>query len=376
MNYKYHLLKYSGKASRLTCPNCGRKHCFVPYVDNKNNIVGEEYGRCNHESSCGYFKYPPTEPDWREYKPRPQRQQRKHQSRVIRKPQRKPSIPDGINTIPMDLVKRTIRMNPPSDFLHFLGKLFDQDTVRRLVEEYNIGVTKSGDAIFYQIDTKGRCRTGKVMKYDRETGHRIKDPTAKTPITWVHSLLKQQGVLPQEWELTQCLFGEHLLNKYPDKIVCLVESEKTAIICAGVAPECIWLATGGKGQLNDRVEILDGKKILAFPDIDGYDTWCEKASERPYLSIIVSDLLVQKASEQDYEDHIDIADILIRWKRGLPIWGPSDEDLPPRQCDFPDNPIMQEIMKYISPEYWYETDSLIREFDLEITGITKNINDK
>ena len=31
-------------------------------------------------------------------------------------------------------------------------------------------------------------------------------------------------------------------------------------------------------------------------------------------------------------------------------------------------------MKYISPEYWSETDALIREFDLEITGITKNIN--
>ena len=266
-------------------------------------------------------------------------------------------------------------MNPPSDFLNFLGKLFDQETVRRLVEEYSIGVTKSGDAVFYQIDTKGRCRTGKVMKYDRETGHRIKDPTAKTPITWVHSLLKQQGVLPQEWELTQCLFGEHLLSRYPDKVVCLVESEKTAIICAGVAPECVWLATGGKGQLNDRVEVLDGRKILAFPDIDGYDTWCEKASERPYLSITVSDLLVQKAREQDYEDHIDIADILIRWKSGLPIWGPSDDDISPREGDFSDNPIMQEIMKYISPEYWNETDALIREFDLEITGITKNIND-
>ena len=274
----------------------------------------------------------------------------------------------------MDLVKRTIRINPPSDLLHFLGKLFDQDTVRRLVEEYHIGVTKSGDAIFYQIDTKGRCRTGKVMKYDRETGHRIKGPNAKTPITWVHSLLKQQGVLPQEWELTQCLFGEHLLNKYPDKVVCLVESEKTAIICAGVAPECIWLATGGKGQLNDRVEILDGRKVLAYPDIDGYDTWCEKVRERLHLSIIVSDLLVKNATEQDYEAHIDIADVLIRWKRGLPVWGPPDDNLSPRQSDFQDNPIMQEITKYISPEYWNETDALIRKFDLKITGITKIIN--
>ena len=38
------------------------------------------------------------------------------------------------------------------------------------------------------------------------------------------------GVLPQEWELTQCLFGEHLLKKYPDKDIWLVEAKKTAII--------------------------------------------------------------------------------------------------------------------------------------------------
>ena len=31
-------------------------------------------------------------------------------------------------------------------------------------------------AIFFQIDQEGRCRTGKIMKYDAETGHRIKDP--------------------------------------------------------------------------------------------------------------------------------------------------------------------------------------------------------
>ena len=360
MNYKYHLLKYSGKASRLTCPSCGRKHCFVPYVDNQNNIVSEEYGRCNHESSCGYFKYPPSEPDWREYKPRPQRQQRKQQSRVIRKPQRKPSIPDGINTIPMDLVKRTIRMNPPSDFLHFLGKLFDQDTVRRLVEEYNIGVTKSGDAIFYQIDTKGRCRTGKVMKYDRETGHRIKDPIAKTPITWVHSLLKQQGVLPQEWELTQCLFGEHLLSRYPDKEVCLVEAEKTAIICSGFMPQYLWVAVGGKSQLGDKVEVLDGRTILAIPDIDGQEAWVEKIKERPYLNIQITDFLIQEATDDELSMGADVADLLIRWK------------ISPESRDHPDdeNPILTEIRRYFSPQYVDEVMDLVEDLELEIVGVT------
>lgn len=358
MKYKYHLLKYSGKQSRLTCPSCGRPHCFAPYVDDQDQIVSEEYGRCNHESSCGYFQYPPSEPNWRDYQPRHYRPAPKPKPRIITKPPLPPEPAGGICTIPIDIVRKTIRIAPPSDFLTFLRTLFDEDTINRLVQEYNIGVAKSGDAVFYQIDGQGRCRSGKVMKYDPITGHRIKDPNAKTPITWVHSLLKQQGVLPPEWELTQGLFGEHLLSKYPDKDVCLVEAEKTAIICSGFMPECIWVAVGGKTQLGDKVEVLDGRRITAFPDIDGYDKWKEKVEERPYLNIQVSDYLQKNATDEDRKAGIDIADVLIRWKTN-PDANPGDE-----------NPIMQDIRKYISPQYWSEVTALIENLDLELVKIT------
>lgn len=372
MNYKYHLLKYKGKQSRLTCPQCGRHHCFTPYVDCNDKIVGEEYGRCDHESSCGYVKYPPSEEDWREYAPQYRRREPQRKSRIVTKPVVKLTPESKLGVISPDIVKRTVASSKRSDFITFLLTLLDEEAVARLINEYQIGVTKAGDVIFYQIDQSGRCRTGKVMRYNPITGKRVKDESSTPAITWVHSLLKQQGVLPNEWELTQCLFGEHLLKRYPEKVVCLVESEKTAIICAGLCPDAIWLATGGKGQLNDRVEVLDGRKILAFPDIDGYDTWCEKANERPYLNIIVSDLLKRFASEEDYEAHIDIADILIRWRQGKTLWSVDDDDLPPRQCQFMNNPAMEEIMKFLSTEYWNEVDVLIREFDLEVVGITKS----
>ena len=71
------------------------------------------------------------------------------------------------------------------------------------------------------------------MKYDPVTGHRIKDDSSKCPITWIHALMKRKGLLPEEWELTKCLFGEHLILLYPGRTVALVESEKTAVICAG-----------------------------------------------------------------------------------------------------------------------------------------------
>ena len=371
MGYKYHLLKYRGKASRLTCPNCGRKNCFAPYVDANDQIVGEQYGRCNHESSCGYVKYPPSEREWRESRSEYQSRRKRPEKHIISRPEPKPEPPGGICTIPQEIVSKTIRTKPLSDFLKFLLTMFDMDTVVALVKEYYIGVTKAGDVIFYQIDSQGRCRTGKVMKYNPETGHRIKDPNAKTPITWVHSLLKQQGVLPQEWELTQCLFGEHLLKKYPDKPVCLVEAEKTAIIAAALVPDCIWVAVGGKTQLGDKVEVLEGRTVIAFPDVDGYDKWVEKCAERPYLNIQVSDYLQNNATDEDRQMGADIADVLIRWKRGSPSYVSPKPQAPQPTELYADNPVMREVMKYISPQYWDNVDALIREFDLELVGVTR-----
>ncbi len=45
-----------------------------------------------------------------------------------------------------------------------------------LIDDYRLGVTHSRAASFFQIDTEGRCRTGKMMMYDQETGRRVKDP--------------------------------------------------------------------------------------------------------------------------------------------------------------------------------------------------------
>lgn len=140
---------------------------------------------------------------------------------------------------------------------------------------------------FFQIDIQGRCRTGKVMKYDPNTGHRIKDEAIGGRITWVHSLMKRSGALKADWELTQCLFGEHLLTKYPGRTVALVESEKTAVICSALMPEYVWLATGGKSQLGDKLNVLQQRTIIAFPDVDGYELWKQKASELTSLRITV-----------------------------------------------------------------------------------------
>jgi hypothetical protein len=201
----------------------------------------------------------------------------------------------------------------------FLKNLIGGEKTCEAVSAYCLGVTKNRDVIFYQLDKEGRCRTGKIMKYDRKTGHRIKDEKVGGKITWVHAVLRQSADpllrLPDGWELTQCLFGEHLLKQYPFKPVALVESEKTAVICSAFWQEYIWLATGGKSQLNDRLQVLRGRKVVAFPDVDGYLEWKEKLSRVRGLDIVVSDVLEKNATFEDRANHVDIADLLIRQHR-------------------------------------------------------------
>jgi hypothetical protein len=222
-------------------------------------------------------------------------------------------------TLSADIVKNSVHPTLDSDFTLFLKNLIGGEKTCEAVNTYCLGVTKNRDVIFYQLDKEGRCRTGKIMKYDRKTGHRIKDEQVGGKITWVHAVLRQSADpllrLADGWELTQCLFGEHLLKQYPFKPVALVESEKTAVICSAFWPEYIWLATGGKSQLNDRLQVLKGRKVVAFPDVDGYLEWKEKLSRVRGLDIVVSDVLEKEASFEDRVNHVDIADLLIRQQR-------------------------------------------------------------
>ena len=343
----YNLQKYKGISSRYTCPACGRPHEFVLYVDESGNKLADNVGRCNRESSCGYH-YTPKQyfldhPEARGGKT----WQEELQAEVDRR------VKAQLSTISYEVVQRCISHRHDSHLITFLRTMFDPVIIEGLIDDYRIGVTRHQDTIFFQIDVKGRCRTGKIMKYDPETGHRIKDENVPGRITWVHSLMKKLEQLPESWELSQCLFGEHLLAEYPDKPVALVESEKTAVICAGLMPKFIWLATGGKSQINDRLLVLKGRKVVAYPDVDGFQEWTEKLAKYEDLHISVSPILQQEATPEDLENHIDIADWLIRLKTH-----PVDASGKRHSVAF------LRAMQYIDPEYHDNVEAFIEEFEL------------
>ena len=405
----YKLQKYNGISTKYTCPHCGRSRCFVRYVDEEGNSLAPNVGRCDHESSCGYHytpkqffaDHPDQKPgrDWR-YEPivchsaarsviPSERSESSVSHYVI------PSVASvsPLFTIPEDIVARSVRQNHDSHLITFLRTFLDPVVIEGLIDEYRIGVTKSHGTIFFQIDVQGRCRTGKIMLYNPEDGHRVKDPEVPGRITWVHSVMKQAGMLPEGWELSQCLFGEHLLAAYPEKPVALVESEKTALICAGLMPRYLWLATGGKSQLNpERLAVLAGRKVIAFPDVDAFEVWQEKLSSlssracreisglssracreisSPQWDITVSPLLQQSATPEDFANHIDIADWLLRTchperSEGSHVLPSGVEESPSSKC----RPFLL-ASRFLNPENADAVEALIGELDLEFMGAEK-----
>jgi len=302
----YHLEKYRTKASRHECPNCHR-HSFTLYVDDDGQPLDPMCGRCDHESRCGYH-YPPKE----YYRDHPT--DGRAGKVFIPKMQAIAQPPKSLCTIPFRYVRQSASYN--STLVRFLCSLFDQGTLesptlRRLGELYALGATRDRAVVFWQIDINGRVRSGKIMKYGAD-GHRIKDGSGAN---WVHAKMIRDGLLPSDWELTQCLFGEHLLNlsMNREKVVAVVESEKSALIGAACFPDYVWLATGGKSQLSlEKMKVLTGRTVVMFPDVDGYEEWSRRAKAFTFCNVIVSTALEKNATEEERAAQIDIADWLVK----------------------------------------------------------------
>lgn len=310
----YSLQRYKGTATRHTCPNCGDRHSFAYYVDEQNIPLHPTVGRCNHESGCGYH-YTPKQYFQEHPECRAANGFSFDRQRVEQKP-KQVSQSSAIGYIPFHYVEKSQSVH--SNFFRFLSTLLTayygskaREVLTRLLEEYRLGATRDGAVIFWQIDRTNRVRTGKVMQYNPEDGHRIKGGEVSA-VDWIHSILKRQRVLPEDWQLSQCLFGEHLLNVYPDKVAVLVESEKSAVIGSALFPGYVWLATGGKSQLREeKLRVLSGRTVLLFPDADGYAEWKQRAGSMTFCRAIVSDIIERNATPKQKADHIDIADWII-----------------------------------------------------------------
>lgn len=288
-----YLQPYKGKATRHTCPACGAKESFTLYINGETNErINSKVGKCNRESKCGYHYTP------KQY--------------LLDNPTFSPPFWGGREgSVPFSYVERSASYQ--SNFVRFLFEILTDSQIQSIVDKYALGATKNKEVVYWQIDIKGKVRTGKIMQYDPLTGKRIKHESGA--IDWVHNKLKKSGTLPEDYNLQQCFFGEHLLVLHPEAVVCIVESEKSALISAAIFPEQVWLATGGIGNLSiEKCQVLKNRNIILYPDLNAFAKWSEKAKEiqkQCNCTVSVSNILEINATPLAKAQGLDIADFII-----------------------------------------------------------------
>ncbi len=288
VSFRFQLEK-GGK--KFLCPNCGKRR-FVRYVDaTKGERLPEQFGRCDREQNCRYHN-------------RPEGTQNTFRTVLI-------PIAEPPSFMEFDTMAASLLQGNTSNLAKWLRGQFGNKIASDTITKYKVGASKhwQGANVFWQVDTNGNIRGGKIMQYD-ETGHRVRVPSNR--VTWVHSLLKIQG-----YNLRQCFFGEHLLAERPSDPVGIVESEKTAIVASIYIPEMVWIATGGKYGCRWKNDanvhaVLSGRKVTLFPDLGAFNEWNEIATSIiSAKTVVISDLLEKNATDNEREQGLDLADYLI-----------------------------------------------------------------
>lgn len=357
--FKYGLEKGSKKHF---CPQCDKKR-FVRYINlETNEYLPLEFGRCDRESKCGYFVNPystgyikETDQNNEAYNYQ-SRIPVKHKYEDIRKP---------IKRVYFDFetFKKTLQGYKQNTFINNLLKIESFAVtpldIEKVISLYRLGTitkgVKPGAITFPFIDTLGNVRTIQVKQFDKHnnttaTGflHRdivkhLKGKNKALP-DWLNAYLKQG-------QYVTCMFGDHLLNKYPTAMVYLFEAPKTAIYSTLFHghPEIsniINLAVYNKSSYSfDKAKVLKGRFVRVFPDLskDGstFAEWEAKSKEYqkrlPNTNFITSDLLERNATKEDRENGLDYADYLTRLEKPKtppqlpPITPKHQREVKPRQ---------------------------------------------
>lgn len=266
------------------------------YVDtrNGNQYVADTVGKCDHQHSCGYH-YKPSDyyrdNQWA-------RERDATESHHTMAPPLPPFQPLAMEYVTRSHSARSTFWQWFADVV--TGSLgIGRSVLQQIYDDYFIGATRRGAVIFWQVDQQGRVHGGHIMQY-RADGHR------EGFQGWTHTRLIRVGLLPPDWQLYQCLFGEHLLSRRPEAHVCLVESEKTALLMAALRPDELWLATcGSSGLTAERTACLRGRRVTVFPDSGCYDKWSRQMQTTTGIDYNVSPRL------ECYAPNTDLADLVL-----------------------------------------------------------------
>jgi hypothetical protein len=297
---------YKGTNSRHTCPACNSKGVFVRYQDERGEYLSNDVGRCNRESKCGYHKKPREH--FAEQGISRQGFKPKKRLQTAYKAQTLTEKPKSFDYIAPEHLTATLRNYDRNAFVQFLLNLFPDcsEEIQDVLKMYFVG-TYDDYTVFPQIDRLNRVCKAKLIRFNPATGKRLKGE-------YDTSSLPAKLKLKENFQYKQIFFGEHLLLKYPDKPVAIVEAEKTAVIASICFPEFVWLACNSKTWLKaERLQRFGQRQIILYPDADGFELWQTIAtnSTRQGSTVKVSNLIESHATAEQKANGYDLADYLI-----------------------------------------------------------------
>ncbi len=176
--YRFHLEKYR-YGSKIDCPSCGKKRCFVRYIDETGTVhFPASVGKCDHEQSCGYHYTPRA---YFQDNPEAVSDKDRCLAQVFRQSviHTRPA-PVEPSYIPDRIVRATLSHYDINPLFRYLCGEFGEEETMRLFNLYHVGTSTKwgGSTVFWQTDESGKVRTRKVMLYNPATGRRIKEPQA------------------------------------------------------------------------------------------------------------------------------------------------------------------------------------------------------
>lgn len=215
--------------------------------------------------------------------------------------------------LPMKRIESSARIADRSNLFRYLVNRFPRylEVIRKVFWDYRIGCSQSYQlngcnacSTFPMIDEKGNCHRLKIIPYPLDNHHRIK------------SLDKKGDIIQRSGKGTKLIyFGSHLLNRYPNKPIALVESEKTALVGQIFFDKFLWIATGGKGNLkHHHASFMKGRILNLFPDVDGLMddnkgvSWIKAADElrADGHTVLIADSLLRQCDPNGKDDICDI----------------------------------------------------------------------
>jgi hypothetical protein len=277
--YKYSL----SNKRRSDCPFCGKRGKYSAYMNSQTGeLAPVEYGMC---SSCRESKRPPDNfvkgesAFWEDTK----------------------LAYYEADTIHVNLINCYYKPEyyVKNNFIEGLEQKFGNVPVKRVVDLYKLGRFYDSGVVFPYQYTDNHICTGKIMFFDNNL-KRIKEGKKSYP-KFLHNLNYQSDgfwhcdfrdfdidengdevLIP--FKLKMCLFGHNQVVNDKQKTICLVESEKTAVIMSIVLPDYIWVATGGLYLIQDyKFLFFTGRKCIAFPDMSendiAYEYWFKKLTD-------------------------------------------------------------------------------------------------